>query len=300
MPSKIQTSEWPAIAARREKGDSVAAIARDYGVSAASIYGILKQHKEGAGGEAEAPEAAAETAAPEPPPAPPPKPVPAPPPAVAAAPAPRQSQLKLDVGANAKLDIGANGSSHAPASTARREPEERQKPRRGTALDARLDQELRQEVDAAIADFQAAFSAALAAANPETVEHLRRAASDLMRAGARTTIVVERLGAVAPPPRPSAPTPAPAPAASAVSAPPAPPRGESGEAEEASSGTVKWFNTSKGFGFVKLDEAGADVFVHAQALQRAGIPTLQEGQRVRLTARPGPKGPQADWIALEG
>ena len=300
MPSKIQTSEWPAIAARREKGDSVAAIARDYGVSAASIYGILKQHKEAGGGEAEAPpEAVAEAVAPEPPPAPAPKPVPAPPPTVAAAPAPRQSQLKLDVGANAKLDVGSNGSSHSPAAS-RREPEERQKPRRGTALDARLDQELRQEVDAAIADFQAAFSAALAAATPETVEHLRRAASDLMRAGARTTIVVERLGAVAPPPRPSAPAPAPATAASVVSAPPAPPRGESGEAGEASSGTVKWFNTSKGFGFVKLDEAGADVFVHAQALQRAGIPTLQEGQRVRLTARPGPKGPQADWIALEG
>ena len=297
MPSKIQTSEWPAIAARREKGDSVAAIARDYGVSAASIYGILKQHKEAGGGEAEAPEAVAEAAAPEPPPAPPPKPVPAPPPpAIVAAPAPRQSQLKLDVGANAKLDIGSNGSSHSPAAS-RREPEERQKPRRGTALDARLDQELRQEVDAAIADFQSAFSAALAAATPETVEHLRRAASDLMRAGARTTIVVERLGAVAPPPKPSAP--APAPVASVSVAQPSPPKGENGEAGEASSGTVKWFNTSKGFGFVKLDEAGADVFVHAQALQRAGIATLQEGQRVRLTARPGPKGPQADWIALE-
>jgi cold shock CspA family protein/transposase-like protein len=299
MPSKIQTSEWPAIAARREKGDSVAAIARDYGVSAASIYGILKQHKDAGGGEAEAPAAAAETAAPEPPPAPPPKPVPAPPAIVAAAPAPRQSQLKLDVGANVKHDGAANGSSHAPAAS-RREPEERQKPRRGTALDARLDQELRQEVDAAIADFQAAFAAALAGATPETVEHLRRAASDLMRAGARTTIVVERLGAVAPPPRPSAPAPTPTPTASASSPQPVPPRGDGGEAEEASSGTVKWFNTSKGFGFVKLDEAGADVFVHAQALQRAGIPTLQEGQRVRLTARPGPKGPQADWIALEG
>jgi len=63
-------------------------------------------------------------------------------------------------------------------------------------------------------------------------------------------------------------------------------------------GTVKWFNPEKRFGFVKLDGTAGDVFVHAQALERSGLGTLQEGQRVRLTTRPGPKGPQADHVEL--
>lgn len=45
-------------------------------------------------------------------------------------------------------------------------------------------------------------------------------------------------------------------------------------------GTVKWFNVTKGFGFIQPDEGGSDVFVHISALQSAGIPTLNEGQRV--------------------
>jgi CspA family cold shock protein len=45
-------------------------------------------------------------------------------------------------------------------------------------------------------------------------------------------------------------------------------------------GTVKFFNTAKGFGFIELDEGGKDVFVHATALEAAGIPLLNEGDRV--------------------
>jgi len=45
-------------------------------------------------------------------------------------------------------------------------------------------------------------------------------------------------------------------------------------------GTVKWFNTTKGFGFIQPEQGGNDVFVHISALQRAGIATLQEGQKV--------------------
>ena len=45
-------------------------------------------------------------------------------------------------------------------------------------------------------------------------------------------------------------------------------------------GTVKWFNPTKGFGFIQPDDGGADVFVHISAVERAGLSTLNEGQRV--------------------
>ncbi len=45
-------------------------------------------------------------------------------------------------------------------------------------------------------------------------------------------------------------------------------------------GTVKWFNTEKGFGFIQPDEGGKDVFVHVSAVQRAGMDTLKDGQKV--------------------
>ena len=45
-------------------------------------------------------------------------------------------------------------------------------------------------------------------------------------------------------------------------------------------GTVKWFNGQKGFGFIQPDEGGADVFVHISAVERAGLGSLQEGQKI--------------------
>lgn len=45
-------------------------------------------------------------------------------------------------------------------------------------------------------------------------------------------------------------------------------------------GTVKWFNTTKGYGFIQPDDGGKDVFVHATAVERAGLPPLQEGQKI--------------------
>jgi cold shock protein len=47
-----------------------------------------------------------------------------------------------------------------------------------------------------------------------------------------------------------------------------------------STGTVKWFNTQKGFGFIQPDDGGKDVFVHISAVERAGLGTLQEGQKL--------------------
>jgi len=50
-----------------------------------------------------------------------------------------------------------------------------------------------------------------------------------------------------------------------------------------STGTVKWFNSQKGYGFIQPDEGGADVFVHISAVERAGMSNLQEGQKVNYT-----------------
>ena len=54
-------------------------------------------------------------------------------------------------------------------------------------------------------------------------------------------------------------------------------------------GSVKWFNESKGFGFIAPDDGGADVFVHFSAIQGSGFKTLAEGQRVEFEVQQGPK-----------
>jgi cold shock protein len=62
--------------------------------------------------------------------------------------------------------------------------------------------------------------------------------------------------------------------------------------EDRQTGTVKWFNEAKGYGFISR-EGAKDVFVHFSAIQAAGFRTLREGQRVEFTVEQGPKGPQA-------
>ena len=54
-------------------------------------------------------------------------------------------------------------------------------------------------------------------------------------------------------------------------------------------GTVKWFNPAKGFGFIQPDNGGADVFVHISAVERAGLSTLNEGQKVSFEEERDPK-----------
>jgi CspA family cold shock protein len=61
-------------------------------------------------------------------------------------------------------------------------------------------------------------------------------------------------------------------------------------------GTVKWFNSEKGFGFIAQDNGEADVFVHYSAIQSEGYRTLEENQRVEFEITQGPKGPQADQV----
>jgi CspA family cold shock protein len=69
-------------------------------------------------------------------------------------------------------------------------------------------------------------------------------------------------------------------------------------AGERISGTVKWFNDDKGFGFIER-EGGQDVFVHHSAIQMEGFKTLKEGQKVSMEVTQGQKGPQAENVIAE-
>jgi CspA family cold shock protein len=61
-------------------------------------------------------------------------------------------------------------------------------------------------------------------------------------------------------------------------------------------GTVKWFNETKGFGFITPDDGGADLFAHFSEIQGTGFKTLKEGQRVTFEVKQGQKGLQASAI----
>jgi cold shock protein len=61
-------------------------------------------------------------------------------------------------------------------------------------------------------------------------------------------------------------------------------------------GTVKWFNSDKGFGFIAPDDGTADVFVHYSAIETSGYRSLDENQKVEYTVTQGPKGPQAEKV----
>ncbi len=74
------------------------------------------------------------------------------------------------------------------------------------------------------------------------------------------------------------------------------PAGPSSAAEEVR-GTVKWYSAEKGFGFVTPEGGGRDVFVHATALERSGVPPLVEGQAVVLRVVQGRKGPEAETVS---
>jgi len=65
-----------------------------------------------------------------------------------------------------------------------------------------------------------------------------------------------------------------------------------------STGTVKWFNESKGYGFIAQDNGGDDVFVHFNAIQSSGYKTLSEGQTVTYEIERGPKGLQASNVVV--
>ncbi len=72
-------------------------------------------------------------------------------------------------------------------------------------------------------------------------------------------------------------------------------KGEDAVSEQ-ETGTVKWFNASKGYGFIERD-GGEDVFVHYSSIQGTGYRTLEEGQRVEFEVAQGDKGPQAQNVS---
>jgi hypothetical protein len=201
--SKIPQGEWSAIAERYSQGESISSIARRYGCTAPAIHYILKRNKE-------------RTA------------VSNPQPAVAQAPISSKVARPPVLGRepNGQPSLSLTGrreptaQAKAPSAEEHRktdsqrsfaplkEPEPPQRsaaatlpPQHGKtqrvshapALAARLDTELRADAEAAIEAFRSSFDAALAENVPVTRERLRRAASDLMRVGARTTIVLDRL-----------------------------------------------------------------------------------------------------------
>ena len=63
-------------------------------------------------------------------------------------------------------------------------------------------------------------------------------------------------------------------------------------------GTVKWFNSEKGFGFISQDDGGPDVFVHFSAIAGNGYRNLEENQKVEFETTQGPKGPQASNVTV--
>jgi CspA family cold shock protein len=67
---------------------------------------------------------------------------------------------------------------------------------------------------------------------------------------------------------------------------------------QAETGTVKWFNDAKGFGFISRDQGGDDVFVHFRSIQSSGFKSLAEGQKVSFNVTQGQRGLQAEQVQV--
>jgi CspA family cold shock protein len=81
-----------------------------------------------------------------------------------------------------------------------------------------------------------------------------------------------------------------------ATAPAAPQSFASAGPEEEMAGTVKWFKTDKGFGFITADDSEKDVFIHKSVLRRSGLEVLETGQRVQMRVQEVTKGREATWV----
>lgn len=219
--SKIPQGEWNTIAARHDRGETIARIAQDYGCTAPAIHYILKRQKERGG------PYPVEMRPPLP--ATPPIADPPPPERRPAAEVRPMSTLRHPRGDEPGRDerrayaLEATAAITPPASERRPEafraeaarferPENRRleappSPVRRSALEAGLDDELQSQAEQALDAFRVNLDAALADRSPTRRDELRAAASDLMRMAARTMIVLDRLSAAHERERPSGPAP---------------------------------------------------------------------------------------------
>lgn len=305
--SKIDRGEWPKIIERRQNGEAIAAIARDYNVTPSAISYIVKKAQAdptGYAGGADADEVEAAVAAP-----------------ADASTAPDAEPDAVGAAMAADPDNGAStsasrfGGGESPgASPARptngptREAETRANPApqgnapaTDTASGDRppANDEVHSDLARRLVD--SAVTCARAWDSGSSGDELARAAHEVRRSLAAIEIADSKRGSTkrarAPAPQPSEPEEPPAEPAT-----PAPTgRREPGEVpvpEGRSLGTVKFYKPSKGFGFVVPDDGGGDIYLAAETVEAAGLEDLQTGDRVAIERGPGRKGEEVKSLQL--
>jgi len=309
--SKIPRGEWPKIIERRQAGEAIAAIARDYNVTPSAISYIVKKAQADPNGyaappgDAEDAEAAVDVA----PEMADTEPVAEAQPAGGGMVAADEDQaaIRAEAGtdgpasgttgsaetgrASAPLrdSAGGNGDAPRPAAAA----SEASSRERAPANDEVHSELARRLVDTAVTCAKTWDGGA-------SGDELARAAHEVRRALAAIEIADSKRGSPkrprAPAPEPSEPEPFPA-----EPAPAAPGRREPGEVqipEGRSLGTVKFYKPSKGFGFVVPDDGGGDIYLAAETVEAAGLDDLQTGDRVAIERGPGRKGEEVKSLQL--
>lgn len=286
---RIPNTEWPTIVARRQNGETYAAIARDYEVTGPAIkYIVDKAQAEGV------------AAAPEPAMAP----------TEAEAPAAERPRTKTITIANTAL--GRERDVEAAPDEPRRDEAPREEPARqepaaaapatpAASMDTPLARRLMDAAGECAALIQQAEHA-----GSTLDETIKNALHQVRRAVAAIEIEMNRSASSARPAIPSRqPTRAPMrepQATRPAQAAPRPPVSDlpiddgNGFGSQMVQGTVKFFHADKGFGFVIPDDGGSDIYVPLKALRGSGLNTLESEQRVRVSVTRGAKGPEAKEV----
>jgi cold shock CspA family protein len=305
--SKIDRGEWPKIIERRQAGEAIAAIARDYNVTPSAISYIVKKAQADPAGYAaapvdgEEPEVAAEADGQA---------------AAVAEPQPQAAGVAVAVDGDGSGPAGQPAGGSAATGPDAPEPARAEAPARSLGAEAgqpaspAADSSSRErtpandEVQSDLARrlVDTATTCAKTWDSGASGDELARAAHEVRRALAAIEIADSKRSSPkrskAPAPQPSEPAPMPAePAAPA----PAAGRREPGEVqipEGRSLGTVKFYKPSKGFGFVVPDDGGGDIYLAAETVEAAGLDDLQTGDRVAIERGPGRKGEEVKSLQL--